>query len=152
MELLKVDDVLRGIETLFLDTAPVIYYVEKNPRYFDIVRVVFDRIDAGSIVAVTSPVTLAECLIAPYRLGLEKLQQDFFELLVYGRHTVFTPLNYENARQAAKLRVRYNLTLPDALQFAIAIHAGCDAILTNDKKLSRVSELRVLILDELRGL
>lgn len=66
---MKNDSALQNITHLFLDTAPVIYYLEKNPQYFDTVEFVFDQIDNGSITAVTSPVTLAECLVVPYRVG-----------------------------------------------------------------------------------
>ena len=50
---------------------------------------------------------------------------------------------------AAKLRARHNLALADALQFAVALAANCQAFLTNDKRLKRVSELSVLVVDEL---
>jgi predicted nucleic acid-binding protein len=39
--------------------------------------------------------------------------------------------------------------LTDALQIAVALEAGCEAFLTNDRTLKRVTELRVLVLDEL---
>lgn len=58
-----------GREASLLDTAPVIYYVEKHPTYLELVTPVFNRIDAALLTAITSPVTLAECLVAPYRLG-----------------------------------------------------------------------------------
>jgi hypothetical protein len=41
----KIDSALQNITHLFLDTAPVIYYVEKNPHYFGISEFVFDEID-----------------------------------------------------------------------------------------------------------
>jgi predicted nucleic acid-binding protein len=41
------------------------------------------------------------------------------------------------------------LTLTDALQVAAALNAGCGTFLTNDVTLKRVTELRVLLLDEL---
>jgi len=37
----------------------------------------------------------------------------------------------------------------DAFQIAAALAAGCDAFLTNDNTLKRVSELTILVLDEL---
>jgi hypothetical protein len=37
----------------------------------------------------------------------------------------------------------------DAFPIAAALAAGCDAFLTNDAALKRVSELRVLVLEEL---
>ena len=50
---------------VFLDTAPIIYFVEKHPEYFAAANEVFRLIDAGRIGAVTSPITLAECLVHP---------------------------------------------------------------------------------------
>ena len=50
---------------------------------------------------------------------------------------------------AAEARARYNLALTDAFQVAVALGAGCDAILTNDLGMRRVTELTVLVLDDL---
>ena len=97
----------------------------------------------------TSPVTLAECLVVPYRLGIATLQQDFLDLIVYGNNTVFVSIDREIGTQAAELRARYNLTLPDALQIASALAAGSQAFLTNDATLKRVTEVNVLVLDDL---
>ena len=146
---MKISEALRDITHLFLDTAPVIYFVEKHPTYFDLVAPVFYRIDADLLVAVTSPVTLAECLVMPYRLGLAKLQQDFMDLIVYGQSTIFASIDEDVARQAAELRATYNITLADALQIAVALHMGCEAFLTNDGALERVKELRVLVVEKL---
>ena len=146
---MKVADALQNVSRLFLDTAPVIYYVEQNPVYLARVENVFDRVDDGSLTAVTSPVTLAECLVFPYRQKQATLQQDFFDLIVNGNNTVFVPSDEEVGQQAAELRARYNLTLTDALQLATALRAGCEAFLTNDLALKRVTELRVIALDEL---
>ena len=40
-----------------------IYYVEQNPAHTAVVDPIFDRLDAGALQAVTSPITLAECLV-----------------------------------------------------------------------------------------
>lgn len=53
------------------------------------------------------------------------------------------------AETAAELRARYNLRTPDALQIAVALENNCDAFLCNDNGLKRVTELKILILDEL---
>jgi predicted nucleic acid-binding protein len=46
------------------------------------------------------------------------------------------------------LRARYNLRTPDALQVATALVRRCEAFLTNDARLKRVTEIRVLTLDD----
>jgi len=53
------------------------------------------------------------------------------------------------AELGAELRAQYRLRTPDALQIAPALEAGCEAFLSNDAGLRRVTELRVLILDDL---
>ena len=145
---MNTDDALRGVQRLFLDTPPVIYFVERHPRYADVVREVFVRVRDGIPLAVTSPVTLAECLVAPLRQGQTQLQQDFIDVLVYGQNITFFPIDAALGRRAAEVRAQYNLSLPDAIQIAVALHAGCEAILTNDLDLRRVTELRVVIVDE----
>ena len=57
---MKVEESLEGVNNLFLDTAPVIYAVEGNPKYLQIVRRVFEAIDNGLLKGVCSPITLAE--------------------------------------------------------------------------------------------
>jgi predicted nucleic acid-binding protein len=53
------------------------------------------------------------------------------------------------AERAADFRARYGMRLPDALQVAAAVQERCEAFLTNDRRLARVTETRVLVLDDL---
>jgi predicted nucleic acid-binding protein len=145
----KIADALKAVNRLFLDTAPVIYFVERNPSYAALVDEIFDRIDAGTLHAVTSPVTLAECLVEPMRRGLTKAQRDYTDLIVSGANVAFQSLDDASGQRAADLRARYNLLLADAFQVAAAIEGRCDALLTNDHTLRRVKELPILVLDDL---
>ena len=147
--MMNLEDAFNEVDRCFLDTAPIIYYVEQNSAYFAIARSAFQRLKAGNFTAVTSPVTLAECLVVPHRQGLTQLKQDFVDVITAGANTFFSPITAEIGQQAAELRVQYNLKLPDDLQIATARVAGCQAFLTNDAALKRVGELRILILSEL---
>ncbi|WP_017326546.1 PIN domain-containing protein [Synechococcus sp. PCC 7336] len=146
---MNVEAALQGVTRLFLDTAPVIYYLENNPIYQSLVVSVFDRIEAGRLTAVTSPVTLAECLVHPYRLGRTKLQQAYQRTIVNAENTLFQTIGELAAQRAAQLRASYNLSLPDFLQLAAALAANCEAFLTNDINLKRVGELQILVIKEL---
>jgi predicted nucleic acid-binding protein len=146
---MDINEALEDVTFLFLDTAPVIYFVEQHPVYFSIVNTIFDRIDQGGITAVTSPITLAECLIIPYKTGALHLQQNFLELVTTAQHTLFFPIDADMAKKAARLRAEYNLTLSDAFQIAAALETGCQAFLTNDLTLKRITALSVLVLNEL---
>lgn len=144
----RVGDVLQQVHRIFLDTAPVIYYVEQHPHYKAVTDVLFHSIDQG-LTTVVSPITLAECLVIPYRLGLHEIEQHFIDLILSGSNMLFVSIGPQQAQHAAQLRATYNLTLTDALQVAIALSSGCDAIVTNDVTFKRVTELQVLILNEL---
>ena len=139
---------LPSVSRVFLDTAPVIYYVEENSHYLPRVEPVFSALDNGMLTAVTSSVTLAECLVMPFRQGRSELIEAFKDLIMAGDNTVFTSIDGAVAEKAGELRARYGLALTDAFQVAAALLSDCDIFLTNDIDLKRVVEIEVLVLDE----
>ena len=82
---MKIEQAIAGVKLIFLDTAPVIYYIERHPTFFPLVRPIFESLSDGDFRAVSSPITLAECSIVPYRQGLLELQQDLALPLIWGR-------------------------------------------------------------------
>jgi predicted nucleic acid-binding protein len=146
---MKVADALEQVTRLFIDTAPIVYFVEQHPQYAPRLIPVFQAVDAGTIQAVTSPITLAETLVQPYRQEQEPMQQAFITTIASGSHTRFVPIDAAHSRQAAQMRSRYNLSLTDAFQVAVAQAAECDGFLTNDYGLRRVQEVPIIIVDEL---
>jgi len=139
---MNISDGLDGVSRLFIDTAPVIYFVERNPHFVNLVDPIFERLEID-ITPVISPITLAECLIHPIRLGLIDLEQAFVDVMQQ-EEVIFVDVNSYVAREAARIRVHYNLQLPDALQVTAALITECQAFLTNDDALKRVRELRVV--------
>ncbi len=146
---MKLSDALQGVTKVFLDTSPVVYYVEAVPAFAEVAKGIFALIGEGQMQGVVSPVTLAECVTLPIRLGQVELRQRFTDLLTGTDGISLVNIDAAIAQQAAELRIRYGLKLPDALQVATAIAAGCEVFLTNDVALKRVTELRVLPLVEL---
>jgi predicted nucleic acid-binding protein len=146
---MKLDDALAGVARLGLDTAPIIYFIEAHPRYDAIVEQVFGLIASGSLTGVTSTITLTEVLVQPFMRGDTRLQQEYRDLLLHSDHFEVAPIDAGTAERAADLRARYGLRTPDALQLASALGSGCEAFLTDDSKLQRVVELRILMLDSL---
>jgi predicted nucleic acid-binding protein len=145
---MNLSDDLDSIQRVFLDTAPVIYFVENNPSFAPNVQKVFQRLDDSKLTGVVSPITLAECLVAPYRLGQPDVAQAFSDLLAGSENVLFFPIDEITADKAAELRARYNLTLTDAFQLAVALQSGCDAFLTNDSDLKRVTEIPIIVVSE----
>ena len=106
------------------------------------------KLDEGTLTAVVSPITLAECLVLPYKIPDPEIAQIFSDLLVNSESVLFYLINEVTADKAAGLRARYNITLTDAFQLAVAIQAECEAFLTNDIDLKRVTEIPIIVLSE----
>ena len=96
-------------------------------------------------------VTLTEVLTQPKQKGNTTVEQEYRDLLLHSRNFKLLPIDSVIAERAADLRARYRFRTPDALQIAAALAAGCQAFLTNDSALKRTTELRVLVLDDLKG-
>jgi len=148
---MKVEAALVNVSKLYLDSAPVIYYVQGVEPFFPVVDRVFQQIELGVLAALTSPVTLGECLVLPFRTGDTALQQSFVDLLTITEGISLLNIDVIVGQRAADVRARYGLKLPDALQIATALEAGCQAFLTNDAQLKRVTELKVLVISELEA-
>lgn len=146
---MKLPDALRGIRQLAFDTAPLIYFIERHPDYFDRMLFIMRYVDQGLIAGVGASIVLTEVLVQPIRTDNQELAGRYEAVLTQSDNFRLEPVATHVSRAAADLRARYNLRTPDALHIATAIDAGCDAFLTNDLGLKRVTELKVLVLDEL---
>ncbi|TAO05429.1 MAG: type II toxin-antitoxin system VapC family toxin [Phormidium sp. SL48-SHIP] len=144
---MKIETALAGVSRLFLDTAPVIYFVERNPLFVDRVDPIFERFES-EITPVVGSVTVAECLVGALQMSLTDLEQAYVAIFK-SDDVLFVENTLTISQDAARIRVQYNLRLPDALQIAAAMDAGCQAFLTNDAQLKRIAELNILLVSEL---
>jgi len=147
--MIKLDEALAAVTALGLGTPPFIYFIEQHPSYLTVVREIFRRVDSMAIAGYSSMITLTEVLTQPKRLQNSTVENEYLSLLLYSRNFTLIPIDYTVAERAADLRARYRLRTPDALQLAASLNIGCEAFLTNDAALQRITELRVLILDQL---
>lgn len=134
-----------------IDTAPLIYYLEEHPTYLPLVDPFFNALARGELHAVTSTVTLIEVLTQPLRFGNTALAAQYRSLLLNNEAITVREVSVAIAEEAARLRATYALRTPDAVQLAAAIVADASAFLTNDARLAAVTDLQVVILDQVRA-
>jgi predicted nucleic acid-binding protein len=140
---------LACINSVFIDTAPIIYYLQAHPEFGPLAREVALTIESGSLTAYTSVLTLTEVLIKPIATNDVALAQKFVEFIKHARHITLIEISEGIAEAAGNLRGRYSfLKTIDALQLATALYVGADAFLTNDAKLKQIKELRVILLKD----
>lgn len=137
---------------VFVDTAPFIYYIEKdenNPLYFEKIKNFFHEGYDKDIEFVTSVITVEEYLVFPYRIQAQ-CYVDMFYRLIETVDMNIVEINQKIAKKAAKIRAEYkSFKGMDALQLAAACLADCDLFLTNDKQLKQFKEFSCIIVDDL---
>ena len=143
-------DKLRG-KRICIDTAPFIYFIEKDPKYLSIVRPIFAEIDAGNIESLTSTITLLEVLVLPFKTINESLAEEYREILLHAEGLTTYEIVHEISELAAKLRAKYTIRTPDAIQMAVGILYNADTFLTNDSGLKKVKDIKVVTLEDFLG-
>lgn len=141
-------DVLQSHNLVGVDTSIFIYYLEGVRDYAELVEPVFDEIEAGSFGGVTSIVTLLELAVRPIQIGRPDIADEYEARLTIFPNLSIREFSQHTMRQAATLRARYQLRTPDAMQVAACLEGGATAFLTNDIRLRRVTELKVIILND----
>ncbi len=137
---------------VFVDTAPFIYFIEKNcnnPQYYEKVKNFLKDGYNNDKNFVTSVITMEEYFVFPYR-NKEYSFIDMFHRLVTAINMEIMEINQEIAKKAAQIRAEYKgFKAMDALQLATACIYGCDLFLTNDKQLKQFKEITCITVDEL---
>ncbi|MGH6989055.1 MAG: type II toxin-antitoxin system VapC family toxin [Stellaceae bacterium] len=126
---------------LLLDSAPVIYYFENHPKFADHYEPLFSAQTAGALRFAVTPITIAEVLTGPLRLGNDATARRYLAIL---RSWEFVGLTIDIAERAARLRASLPLKLPDAIQVASALAIDAAALVTADRELSKLRSLRVI--------
>lgn len=127
-----------------IDTAPLIYWLEDHPRWGDAYGALFEGLDAGRWQGLLSTVTLAELLTGPLQQGREELAERYAAALSDPGSFQLASLTAPIAVNAARLRARYRLRLPDAVQLATALQGGAQALVSHDRDFSGCNDLPIL--------
>lgn len=114
----------------------------------DLVRPVFIEISSGNIEAITSTLTLLEVLVHPFRSGNEDLAEKYREILLSSEGLSTFEIPHETSELAARLRAKYSIKTPDAIQIAVGVRNEASKFLTNDSSLKKISEITVCVLDD----
>jgi len=132
-----------------IDTMVFIYYLEDHPTYAPLLGPLFEALEKGDIEGATSVITLLEILVKPKSEGHTEAAREYLDLLTTYPHLTVVEVDLGIVDLASDLRAKYAIRTPDALQIAAGLSLGATGFLTNDGRLKRVTELEVLLLDEI---
>jgi len=131
-----------------VDTAPFIYLWEQHARYLPLAEELFRHLRQPQVEGITSVITLIEVCIHPQRQGRPDLVQAYENSLLHSQQIRMLPIDATLAHRAVILRAAYEIHVPDALQISAAIESGAKLFVTNDRRLSKVQEIEILLLDD----
>lgn len=143
----NLDSFLAGKSVVCLDTCTLIYFFEENPIFLPVVEKIFGKVDSGELRGISSFLTLIEVLIKPLKEGAHGIADHYRDALLDGQIKLY-PVGEEISEEAAKIRAKYGIRVPDAIQVATAIHGGADVFITNDSRFKRVTEIPILCLND----
>jgi len=128
----------------FLDTNIIIYFLERNDKFFDKVLPYFRKAETKDIKLYTSSLSYMELLIPVVRnkdINLEAkynfLFKNFFNV---------ANIDIETAKIGAQIRGQYGIRTPDALQIACAVRSDCKQFITSDRRLKKIGGIEMVII------
>jgi predicted nucleic acid-binding protein len=134
---------------IYLDTNIFIYALEGYPVFRTVLTTLFNALDRGELMAVTSELTLAEVLVKPLLDRHAERQAAYLQVLQPSPSLHMAPVSRDVLLAAARLRAETGLKLPDAIHAATAQLMGCEQFLTNDARVTSLPGLAILQLSEL---
>ncbi len=133
---------------IYVDTAPIIYGIERNPDFGTLLLPLWQAAQTRQINLTTSALTLLETLVLPIKLN-DSILIAAYERALTAAETQLIPISNDILRHAATIRANFNLKTPDAIHAASAVRSGCVQFITNDSIFRRVTGLNVVVLSDL---
>ncbi|MFN3740437.1 MAG: type II toxin-antitoxin system VapC family toxin, partial [Thermodesulfovibrionales bacterium] len=77
------------------------------------------------------------------------LAEKYREIMLYSENFTVYEISNDILELAARIRARYEIRTPDALQIATGIFKRADIFLSNDSRLNKIEEIKVMLLEDI---
>lgn len=135
------------VKIVALDTNIFIYFFENNANFGHKAKLIFEKLTTNQLKAVTNITSLAEILSSP-KLSDEAVKETKRLFLSVPNLEIYH-VDENIAIESAKIRRQYGFRILDAIQLATAIQSKVKAFITNDDRLKKFKELKVILLEQL---
>jgi predicted nucleic acid-binding protein len=142
-------EALAEFNRIYVDANIFIYFVEGDGAERETVIDLFVEAAERNVQLVTSEITIAECLRGALKNSDETAASTYRDLLSNDdivEMITADPVLFEYAALAGCM---FSLKLIDSIHIASAMIAGCDAFLTNDKRMRGPEAMGVIQLSDL---
>ena len=135
-------------QKVYLDANIFIYSVEMIAPWANELNDVFVGLKSSEFSAVTSSLSLSECLVLPFKQNRQDLVQVYRKTFLPRSFLNVSPIDNDVLIFAANVRAQTGLKLPDAIHAATALTQQCTAMLTNDPGFKRVPGIVLFLLSD----
>ena len=139
---------LRNAKRVVIDTNVLIYLFEDHPRYGRVAEFILDEAACGSFSGVITPITIAELLVKPLEADRPDLADTYRNILGNLPNIEAADCTFDVGVMAGALRAKHGVPLPDAFQAAVAMQSPRPMLITNDRRMRKISEVRSILLSE----
>lgn len=139
---------MHNFKKIFLDSTPIIYFIQHNEFYFEQVAKIFSFFSEADVKIISSDIVTAESIVHAYRYNNLEVLNNFDNLMnLLNVEIIHT--SEKIARKTSQIRAKYrSFETPDAFNLATAVLSDCDIFLTNDKRLKKFDEVQCLLVDD----
>ena len=139
---------MTAYKKVFLDTAPLIYFLEDDPYLGLKTKAILMQLLRADATIASSVISCMEYLVLPYRDNDDEAINAFWEFVNECQLILYT-IDSSIASYAANIRAIHRHFKPmDSLQLAAAYVHECDVFITNDKQLRQFEDINVVTVEE----
>jgi len=134
---------------VYLDANVFVYALDDLPPWNTVAANLLRAAEQGRFLAITSELTLAECLVKPLQTGSHASVRVYEETIRSRQSLTVVPVSREVLIEAARVRATSTARLPDAIHLASHRLQNADVFITNDQPLRSTLGRDCLLLSEL---
>lgn len=131
-----------------VDSNVLIYLLDDHPQWGEPAAGVVDAVATGVVEGVIASLGLAETLVGAARAD-DGARFELAAATIRDLGFMIAGLDADAAEEAAWIRGRTGVSLPDAVHLACALASGATAFITNDHRIRSRPTLEVVYLDAL---
>ncbi|MBO3803954.1 MAG: type II toxin-antitoxin system VapC family toxin [Candidatus Brockarchaeota archaeon] len=144
---------LKSVSSAAVDTNVFIYAFMRHKVHGKKSLRLLESFEAGACKGFTTTVTICELAVKPMMSREEKLAREYKNKLLALPGLTVLDITPDLALEAARIRAKYPISLPDALQISAATTQKAQAFVTNDRSICRLKAVdgtRVMALGSMR--
>jgi predicted nucleic acid-binding protein len=146
----SIENILRRMQgkSVYFDTNPIIYFINKTPLFFDICLPIFKAIELSDIAPYSGELCLSELLVKPLRDN-DALAVRYLKDIFDSGFITLLPHNRKVLEFASSIRASQNLKMIDAIHVATAMEYECDFLITGDQQIAqRITGIEIVNLSD----